>query len=112
VNTTESDALWQAVTDPTRRQLLDILVVRDYATATMLAQEMTVSRQAICKHLATLEQVGLIHSQQVGREIRFSVREERIAEASAALSNVADRWNVRLKNIKRLAELSYSQRNL
>lgn len=105
-----NDDLWEAVTEPTRRKLLDHLISRDYATATTLASEMTVSRQAICKHLARLESSGLVTSEHVGREVRFSVRIQRIAEASIELNVVAQRWNSRLLAIKQLAEQSYASR--
>ena len=43
---------WAAVADPTRRKLLDVLLARGEATATVLATELPVTRQAVAKHLA------------------------------------------------------------
>lgn len=103
-----TDQLWEAVTDPTRRQILDLLVTQRYATATTLATEITVSRQAISKHLAVLEAVGLIHSRKQGREVRYALDEERLAQASSSLSEVADRWAKRLWSIKQIAERTYA----
>jgi DNA-binding transcriptional ArsR family regulator len=104
----DDDDLWQAMADPTRRKLLDLLVARGQATATTLTADMPVSRQAISKHLSLLQQVGLIDSHRQGREVRYEVREQRLAEATRALSDVANRWDRRLRAIKQLAEQSHA----
>jgi ArsR family transcriptional regulator, cadmium/lead-responsive transcriptional repressor len=98
------DDLWEAMADPTRRKLLDLLVARGQATATTLTAEMPFSRQAISKHLLLLQRVGLIDGHREGREVRYQVREKRLAEATDALAEVANRWDRRLRAIKRLAE--------
>jgi len=100
----DDDDLWEAMADPTRRKLLDLLVARGQATATTLTADMPVSRQAISKHLVVLQHVGLIDGHREGREVRYEVREERLAEATNALAAVANRWDRRLRAIKKLAE--------
>ena len=107
-NQDQDDDLWEAVADPTRRKLLDLLVARGHATATTLTADMPVSRQAISKHLSLLQRVGLIDAQRQGREVRYQVREARLAEATGALSQVADRWDRRLRAIKQLAEQAHA----
>jgi len=104
----DDDDLWEAMADPTRRKLLDLLVARGHATATTLTVDMPVSRQAISKHLAVLQRVGLIDAHRQGREVRYEVREPRLAEATGALSEVADRWDRRLRAIKHLAERAHA----
>lgn len=100
----ESDALWAAVGDPTRRQLLDVLLALGEATATTLAGELPVSRQATAKHLAVLERAGLVNGSRDGRKVRYTVRPDRLDEVSQAMARVADGWERRLAAIKRLAE--------
>ncbi|HZR12173.1 MAG TPA: metalloregulator ArsR/SmtB family transcription factor [Acidimicrobiia bacterium] len=107
-NASDDDDLWEAVADPTRRKLLDLLVARGQATATTLTTEMPVSRQAISKHLALLQRVGLVDGHRQGREVRYEVREQRLAEATGALSEVAKRWDRRLRVIKQLAEEAHA----
>jgi len=104
----EDDDLWEAMADPTRRKLLDLLVARGQATATTLTADMPVSRQAISKHLSILQRVGLIGARRQGREVHYQVREQRLAEATRALSQVADNWDRRLQAIKRLAEQAHA----
>lgn len=93
-----------ALADPTRRQLLDVLARRGQATATTLAVELPVSRQAVVKHLVILGKAGLVTSQREGREIRYAVRPDRLAETARWLDQLAARWDARLVAIKRLAE--------
>jgi DNA-binding transcriptional ArsR family regulator len=104
----DDDDLWAAMADPTRRKLIDLIVAHGHATATTLTTEMPVSRQAISKHLVVLQRVGLIDGQREGREVRYEVRGERLAEATRALSGVADRWDRRLRTIKDLAERAHA----
>jgi ArsR family transcriptional regulator, cadmium/lead-responsive transcriptional repressor len=107
-HSSDDDDLWEAIADPTRRKLLDLLVARGQATATTLTADMPVSRQAISKHLLLLQRVGLIDSHRRGREVRYEVREQRLAEATGALAEVANRWDHRLRAIKQLAEQSHA----
>jgi len=104
----DDDDLWEAMADPTRRKLLDLLVAHGHATATTLTAEMPVSRQAISKHLLLLQRDGLVDGQRQGREVRYEVREQRLAEATGALSEVANRWDRRLRTIKQLAEQAHA----
>lgn len=104
------DELWAAVADPTRRRLLDALLARGEATATTLAGELPVTRQAVAKHLAVLERAGLVDSRRLGREVRYAVRPERLDAATEWLARVAAEWDQRLGAIKRLAESSAPER--
>jgi DNA-binding transcriptional ArsR family regulator len=98
------DALWAAVADPTRRRVLDALLERGEATTTTLAEGLPVTRQAVAKHLAVLNRVGLVAGRRRGREVRYVVRPERLDDAAEAMARVAAQWDRRLARIKRLAE--------
>ena len=107
------EELWAAVAEPGRRRLLDVLLARGEATATTLASELPITRQAVTKHLAVLERVGLVEARRHGREVRYTVRPERLDAAAQAMAQVAARWDGRLRAIKRLAESAHreQQRN-
>ncbi|WP_197371975.1 ArsR/SmtB family transcription factor, partial [Streptomyces clavuligerus] len=62
-----------ALADPTRRRILDALVRQGSSTATVLAQELPVTRQAIVKHLGVLDRAGLVEVWRQGREARYRV---------------------------------------
>jgi DNA-binding transcriptional ArsR family regulator len=100
----EDDGLWAAVADPTRRRVLDALLEHGEATTTTLAAEMPVTRQAVAKHLAVLDRVGLVAGRRRGREVRYTVRPERLDDAAEAMARVAAQWDRRLARIKQIAE--------
>ena len=93
-----------ALADPTRWRLLDTIAAHGGTTATVLAADLPVTRQAVVKHLGVLERVGLVSGRRAGREMRYSVRVERLDETARWMSETARRWDHRLAAIKRLAE--------
>lgn len=98
------DDLWSAIGDPTRRRMLDLLLVKGAATATSLSEELPVTRQAVAKHLGLLDRVGLVEATPAGRERRYRVDEEQLARAVAQLNAVGSTWDARLRRIKQIAE--------
>jgi DNA-binding transcriptional ArsR family regulator len=98
------DELWSAIGDPTRRALLDLLLADGHGTATSLSEQLPVTRQAVTKHLAVLDRVGLVHGAATGRERRYSVNETQLARAAAQLASVGSTWDGRLRRIARIAE--------
>lgn len=98
------DDLWSAVGDPTRRRMLDLLLVDGGGTATTLSEQLPVTRQAVAKHLGVLDRVGLVHVTPAGRERRYEVDEAQLARAVAQLASVGTAWDARLQRIKRIAE--------
>jgi DNA-binding transcriptional ArsR family regulator len=100
----DADGLWAALGDPTRLRLLDLLLDRGEGTASALAAELPITRQGVAKHLLVLQRAGLVHARRIGRETRFAVSDERLAQAQQQMARVASRWDERLARIKRLAE--------
>jgi DNA-binding transcriptional ArsR family regulator len=100
----EADRLWAAIADPVRQQLLDIILASGDATATALARDLPITRQGIAKHLAVLERAGLVQATRSGREVRFTVREDRLDEATRRMARIVARWDRRLAAIKHIAE--------
>jgi DNA-binding transcriptional ArsR family regulator len=98
------DELWSAIGDPTRRRMVDLLLLTGDGTATTLGQQLPVSRQAVAKHLGVLDRVGLVRGTSAGREKRYRVDDEQLARAVAQLSSVGSAWDARLQRIKRIAE--------
>ena len=101
---TVDDDLWSAIGDPTRRRLLDLLLIDGDGTATTLGQQLPVTRQAVAKHLGVLDRVGLVRATPAGREKRYRVDDLQLARAVAQLSSVGATWDARLQRIKRIAE--------
>jgi len=104
VNVAVNDDLWSAIGDPTRRRVLDMLLVEGGGTATTLSGRLPVTRQAVAKHLDVLDRAGLVHVTRLGRERRYRVDDAQLARAAAQLADVGTAWDARLRRIKRIAE--------
>jgi ArsR family transcriptional regulator, cadmium/lead-responsive transcriptional repressor len=104
VTSVVDDELWSAVGDPTRRRMLDLLLVDGHGTATSLSEQLPITRQAIARHLAVLDRVGLVHGAAAGREHRYWVDDAQLARAAEQLASVGSVWDGRLRRIARIAE--------
>ena len=100
----DEDQLLIAIADPVRRTLIDTVLERGEASVATLSHAVPVTRQAVSKHLAVLERVGLVTPRRQGREVRYSVRMERVDEAARSMVRLADAWDGRLRRIKQIAE--------
>src|SRR5690348_829720 len=109
MTTQPDDELWSAIGDPSRRQVLDLLVSNGEASASWLAGRVPFSRQAVSKHLVVLERTGLISRRKQGREVLYQVQADRLDQAARAMAELAARWDRRLATIKRLAETAHAE---
>ena len=100
------DQVLLALADPTRRQLLEELGRHPACSATTLAAQVPVSRQAVAKHLAVLRESRLVDSHRVGKEVLFTVRPEQLTATASWMTNLAATWEERLQLLKREAERS------
>ena len=105
----DAETLVAAVTEPTRRQLLDLLLERGESTATALADSLPITRQAVSKHLVVLDRVGLVEGRRSGRETRYSVDVAQLDRATRSLGALASSWDARLARIKRIAEAAHAE---
>ncbi len=111
MTTVVDDDLWSAIGDPTRRRMLDLLLADGDGTATTLSDRLPVTRQAVSKHLAVLDRVGLVRATPVGRERRYQVDDAQLERAVAQLAAVGSAWDGRLQRIKRIAEAVQRRRD-
>ncbi len=101
------DELFDALADPTRRDVLQRLVHTGPQSATVLAEAFPFTRQAIVKHLKALEEAGLVAAERAGREVHYRATTERLAEAVAWLLGTSAGWD---RRARRLAGLSPTAR--
>ncbi len=108
----ESDALdgvFGALADPTRRGVVQTLLSEGSISVPALSAQLPISRQAVAKHVATLEQAGLLERLPgAGREVRYALRGEAISPAAAWLNDAGRAWDRRLGRLKRAVEPSRS----
>jgi DNA-binding transcriptional ArsR family regulator len=97
----ELDALFAALADPTRRQVVRSLAGAEPVTASRLAGELPISRQAIAKHLGALERAGLVEPHREGRETRYRLTPEPLDDAIKWMEEVGVRWD---RSLARLSE--------
>lgn len=97
------DQLWAAITEPTRRRLLDLLLADGPRTATQLAAPLGITRQAVAKHLVVLERAGMAAGRRDGRELHWRIRPEGVDAATRSIAAAAAAWDERLAALRRLA---------
>lgn len=90
-----SGAVFAALGDPMRRALLTRLATAP-ATATELAGDLPISRQAVAKHLASLSQAGLLARERAGRDVRYRVTPAPLGDAVSWIARVGGQWDARL----------------
>jgi DNA-binding transcriptional ArsR family regulator len=94
--------VFSALSDPTRRYLVETLASRGGASATALAAELPISRQAVSKHLAALGSAGLVQRHRSGRETLYELQSAPLQEAAEWLAEVGAEWDDRLARLQQL----------
>jgi len=89
-------AVFAALSDGTRRSLYSLLGRQGEATATDLARQLPVSRQAVQKHLGTLAGAGLVATRRSGREVLYRPTPAPMSEALEWMAEVGAQWDDRL----------------
>ncbi|HEX4458556.1 MAG TPA: metalloregulator ArsR/SmtB family transcription factor [Polyangia bacterium] len=98
----ESD-VFRAVSDPTRRAILDRLRVGPTAV-NVLAADFSQSRPAISKHLKVLRQARLVTEQRAGRERYYTLEPAPLQRIAGWLEGYRSFWQVSLDNLKHYLE--------
>ena len=89
-----------ALADPTRRLLLQHLCEEGSGTAAGFATRLPITRQAIIKHLMTLEQAGLVTARETGRERRYMPRPEGLQAVTTWVEDISAQWDQRLARLR------------
>jgi DNA-binding transcriptional ArsR family regulator len=79
------DAVFRALADSSRRQLLDSLHARNGQTLNALCRGLSMTRQAVTKHLSILEDANLVSTQKLGREKLHFIN-------PVPINEIAERW--------------------
>jgi DNA-binding transcriptional ArsR family regulator len=97
------DAVFFALSDPTRRHLLSRLRGTALPAGT-LARGFKVSRPAVSRHLKILRQAALVTEHRRGRERVYTLTAEPLAAAEAWIDQYRIFWAAKLLDLKRLVE--------
>jgi DNA-binding transcriptional ArsR family regulator len=97
------DDVFLALANPVRRRLLELLVAGP-RTAGDLASQFDLSRPAVAEHLQVLRRANLVHDEPVGRQRRYHLSSEPLAEVSEWLHPFEQIWRERLRTFANLIE--------
>jgi DNA-binding transcriptional ArsR family regulator len=81
----DDDTVFRALADASRRQLLDRLHEQNGQTLSELCRELEMTRQAVTKHLAILEEANLVATRRRGREKLHFIN-------PVPINEIAERW--------------------
>ena len=98
------DSVFGALADPTRRRVVETLARGGTVTASRLAEQLPITRQAVAKHLAALRGARIVTSTRVGRETRYELRPQPLDEAAGWIQAVSAEWDGRLDALRRSVE--------
>ncbi|MFD4929675.1 ArsR/SmtB family transcription factor [Peribacillus butanolivorans] len=101
----EKHDVFQAIADPTRRKVLQLLAEGDLPISE-ITSHFSMSRTAIAKHLHILSEAELVSGRKVGREKRFRLQPEPLAELKQWLSFYDKFWENKLSILKHVIENS------
>ena len=90
--------IFQAIADPTRRAIL-VLIATQAMTPNTIAEHFDSSRQAISKHLRILNECALIKQEQLGREIYYQLKVEKMKEIDNWLAQFRQIWESRFSQL-------------
>lgn len=85
------DDTFSALADPTRREILGLLAVRELSVGEVV-ERFSIAQSAISRHLNVLEKARLIERRRVGQRRICSLRSEPLAEAREWIDHYREHW--------------------
>jgi len=95
--------VFQAIADPTRREVLRLLAEKDLPIS-KLTEHFPISRTAVVKHLYILSEAQLVSGRKVGREKIYCLQPEPLAELKEWFSYYEQLWSNKLSMLKNVVE--------
>lgn len=95
--------VFQAIADPTRREVLRLLAEKELPISKITAN-FSMSRTAVVKHLHILSEAKLISGRKAGREKLYRLQPEPLGEVKQWLSFYEQFWNNKLSMLKHIVE--------
>lgn len=95
--------VYQAIADPIRRQVLEMLTSGDLSIKA-ISHNFSVSRTAVVKHLHVLTEAKLVSGRKAGREKLYSLEPEQLVELKQWLSFFDQYWDNKISMLKHYVE--------
>ncbi len=102
------EVTFQALADPTRRAVLDLLR-QGSQPAGQIADAFPISRPAISKHLRQLRKARLVVETRSGRHRVYQLNAAPLRAVSAWLEQYREFWQMNLSNLKNFVEQEYAR---
>ena len=102
------EATFQALADPTRRAVLDLLR-QGSQPAGRIAQAFPISRPAISKHLRLLRRAHLVEQRREGRHRFYQLNPDPLRAVDSWLEQYRSFWSANLANLKTFVEAEYAR---
>jgi DNA-binding transcriptional ArsR family regulator len=100
----DPEPVFDALADPTRRAVIRTLADVGPSTLADLTRQLPVSRQAVAKHLAVLQDAGLVAGDGPVRGRRYTFTPQPLSEAMSWMVEVGAGWDERLARLKQQVE--------
>lgn len=101
--TYDRGAIFQALADPTRREILELLRTAE-RPAGEVAERFDVSRPAISRHLRVLREAGLVARRKEAQSRLYRLAPEALREVDRWLERYRVFWTARMHDLKRYVE--------
>ena len=102
-STAQKHDVFQAIADPTRREVLKLLASKELPISEMTSH-FPMSRTAIAKHLAILSEANLVSGKKVGREKRYRLQPETFSELHQWLAYFDQFWSNKISILKHVVD--------
>lgn len=103
IKRSQSEAVFRAIADPTRREILRLLRGGD-STVGGIAANFRTSRPAISKHLRSLRSAGLVATRKQGTARICQLKARPLKAVNEWLRDYEAFWNENLRNLKQFVE--------
>lgn len=95
------DMVFSALSDPTRREVIERISEEDGVSASQLATRLPVTRQAVAKHLAALSEAGLVAGERHGKQKLYRLTPGPMEDVMSWMAQVGAEWDDRLHALQR-----------
>ena len=105
------DSVWKALSDPTRRAILDLLRQKPRTTTEIVEAFQHLSRFGVMKHLDVLREAQLVHTEEVGRQRMNSLNVTPLRQIYERwVTPFEDLWSSQLLRVKEKVEKKEAKR--
>ncbi len=94
-----------ALSDPTRRKIIDLLAERGPLSVSQIGEQFPVSPPAISQHLKVLREAGLVRVEKRAQQRIYSINPDAIHEVEDWAERVTQLWNQRFDALERFLEI-------